>query len=68
MSDRKQSPWIQVGRYLSLAIMLPMSSVAGYAIGYFLDQAFSTHILKLVFLVLGSVAGLVQLIRGLGKE
>ena len=68
MKDGKQSPWIQVARYLSLAIMLPMSSLVGYGIGYYLDGAFSTHSLKLVFLILGSVAGLLQLIRGLGKE
>ena len=68
MSEKNQSPWIQVARYLSLAIMLPLSSLVGYGIGYYLDGAFHTHSLKMVFLVLGTVAGFVQLIRGLGKQ
>ena len=33
------------------------------AIGYLLDKAFGTHFLYLVFLVLGTAAGFVQLIR-----
>lgn len=61
------NPWIQVARYLGLAVLLPAASVAGYAIGYGLDSAFGTHSLKMVFLVLGTIAGFVQLIRGLGK-
>jgi F0F1-type ATP synthase assembly protein I len=62
------NPWTQVARYLGLAMLLPASSVVGYAIGYGLDSSFGTHVLKVVFLVLGTVAGFVQLIRSLGKE
>lgn len=61
------NPWTQVARYLGLAVMLPAASLVGYAIGYGLDSAFGTHVLKMVFLVLGTVAGFVQLIRGLDK-
>ncbi len=61
------NPWIQVARYLGLAVLLPACSVVGYAIGYGLDQVFGTHVLKVVFLVLGTIAGFVQLIRGLDK-
>ncbi len=61
------NPWVQVARYLGLAVLLPASSVVGYAIGYGLDHVFGTHVLKMVFLVLGTVAGFVQLIRGLDK-
>jgi F0F1-type ATP synthase assembly protein I len=68
MSDQPQNAWAQVARYLSLAVLLPVSSLAGYGIGYLLDQAFSTHALKTVFLILGTVAGFVQLLRSLGKE
>ena len=52
-----------VGEYTALAFLLPVSSFVGYAIGYLLDKAFGTHFLYLVFLVLGTVSGFVQLIR-----
>lgn len=57
-----------VARYTSLAILLPASTFAGYAIGYGLDQFFSTRYLRIVFLLLGIAAGFVQLIRALTRE
>lgn len=68
MSDRKQSPWTQVARYVSLATMLPLSGLGGYVIGYFLDRAFHTSFLGIVCLILGTIGGFIQLIYGLGKE
>jgi len=64
----KKSPMAQVGEYASLAILLPLSSFVGYAIGYLLDKAFGTHFLYLVFLVLGTVSGFVELIRRLLRD
>ena len=52
-----------VGEYTSLAFLLPVATFVGYAIGYLLDKAFGTHFLYLIFLVLGTAAGFVQLIR-----
>ena len=40
----------------------------GYAIGYWLDRAFGTSWLRILFLVLGSVAGFVQLIRQIMRD
>jgi F0F1-type ATP synthase assembly protein I len=60
--------WVQVGEYTSLAFMLPVSTVIGYAIGYALDRALGTGFLKAVFLVLGIAAGFVQLIRQVTKD
>jgi F0F1-type ATP synthase assembly protein I len=54
-----------LGKYLELAILLPISTMVGYGIGYFLDRYFGTHFLYLIFLVLGSAAGIIQLIREL---
>ena len=51
------------GEYTSLAFLLPISTFVGYAIGYLLDKAFGTHFLYVVFLVLGTISGFVQLIR-----
>ena len=52
-----------VGEYTALAFLLPISTFVGYAIGYLLDKAFGTHFLYWIFLILGTVAGFVQLIR-----
>jgi F0F1-type ATP synthase assembly protein I len=40
----------------------------GYAIGYYLDKAFGTSWLRILFLILGSVAGFVQLIRTIMRD
>ena len=66
MSDKKDDIWATFARYFSLALLLPVSTLVGYAIGYGLDHLFGTTYLKTVFMLLGSVAGFVQLIRGLG--
>jgi len=40
----------------------------GYAIGYYLDKSFGTTWLKIVFLILGTVAGFVTLIRQIMQD
>jgi F0F1-type ATP synthase assembly protein I len=59
---------VTVGEYTSLAFLLPAATFVGYAIGYLLDKAFHTHFLYIVFLVLGIVAGFVQLIRQIQRD
>jgi F0F1-type ATP synthase assembly protein I len=59
---------VQVSEYTSLAFLLPAATFVGYIIGYLLDKAFGTHFLYLVFLILGTVSGLVQLIRRLLQD
>jgi F0F1-type ATP synthase assembly protein I len=54
--------------YTGLALLLPVSTFVGYLIGYWLDHAFHTHFLYLVFLILGSVGGFVQLIRQVVRD
>lgn len=63
---REENIWAQVSRYTSLAFILPTSTFVGYLIGYLLDRLFHTHFLYLVFLLLGIVAGFIQLFRELG--
>jgi F0F1-type ATP synthase assembly protein I len=55
-------------RYLPAIGLLPASVFAGYFIGYGLDYLFSTTFLRFVFLILGVVSGIVQLIRILGAD
>ena len=59
---------VTVGEYTSLAFLLPAATFVGYVIGYLLDKAFHTHFLYIVFLILGIVAGFVQLIRQLQRD
>ena len=66
--DPKDNPWALVGRYTSLAVLLPASTFAGYLIGYLLDRLFHTTFLYLVFLLLGIAAGFVELIRKLQAD
>ncbi len=64
----KKSFSAQVGEYTSLAVMLPMATFVGYAIGYLLDRVFGTHYLYIPFLILGIAAGFVQLVRQLMSD
>jgi ATP synthase protein I len=59
---------VQVGEYTSLAFLLPACAVVGWFAGKWLDGAFHTHFLYLVFLILGIAAGFVQLIRQLTRD
>ena len=68
MAEPKQ-PWsTQVGQYLSMALLLPVSTFVGYVIGYLLDRVAGTSFLKIPFLILGTAAGFVQLYRLLSRD
>jgi hypothetical protein len=60
--------WRLMTRYAPAVGLLPASVFAGYAIGYGLDYLFSTTFLRFVFMLLGVVSGVVQLIRILGND
>ena len=66
--SEKKPNWVQIGNYASLGVMLPASTVTGYFIGVLLDHFFGTHFLYLVFLIVGIVAGFVQMIRIASKK
>ena len=63
-----KSPMEQVGDYMALAFLLPISVTVGYAIGYYLDQWLGTTYLRIVFLVLGVVSGFISLVKELQKR
>jgi F0F1-type ATP synthase assembly protein I len=63
----KDKTWRAFSKYSGLAFLIPSSILVGYVIGYFLDKAFGTTFLKVAFLVLGIVAGMIELIRELNK-
>lgn len=57
-----------VGEYTSLAFVLPVATLVGYAIGYLLDKAFHTHWIYIPGLIFGIAAGFVQLVRQLMQD
>lgn len=57
-----------MARYAPVIGLMPGCLLAGYFIGYGLDFLFSTTVLRYVFAALGIVAGIVQLVRILGRD
>ena len=64
-NGKQTSSWLQIGRYSQLALALPACIVAGLAIGAGLDRWLKTKWITLVGLLLGCVAGFIELIRGI---
>jgi len=57
-----------VGKYLGLALMLPLATGVGYALGYGIDSLFHTHWIRWPFLGFGFIAGVFDLIYELDKD
>ncbi|HVY95023.1 MAG TPA: AtpZ/AtpI family protein [Bryobacteraceae bacterium] len=57
-----------IGKYMSLALMLPIGTAVGYALGYGLDSLFHTHWIRWPFLVFGFAAGIFDLLYELDKD
>jgi len=66
--DRKKSPWVQFGRYSQLAFMLPAGTVAGYLLGALLDRWLHRNWISVVGMLLGTVGGLIELIRTVSRD
>lgn len=62
-SPDKKSTWVQLANYSQLAFIFPAATIAGWLIGAALDRWLHTSWLYLVGLILGIVAGFVELIR-----
>jgi len=58
-----KSLWLQLARYSELAFIFPATTVAGWLIGLAFDHWLHTTWLYLLGLILGIIAGFVQLIR-----
>jgi F0F1-type ATP synthase assembly protein I len=61
--DKRTNPWVQVGRYSQLALMLPAGTVVGWLLGSALDRWLHTSWISVVGLFLGIAAGMIELIR-----
>jgi F0F1-type ATP synthase assembly protein I len=65
---KKESLSVQVGKYYGMIFILPAAVLVGFGIGYALDKVFHTGFLKVVFLLLGVAAGILDLFRELSKD
>jgi len=65
---KKDSLPVQLGKYYGMIFVLPAAVLVGFGIGYVLDKLFHTGFLKIVFLLLGVVAGMIDLFRELSKD
>ena len=65
---KKDNLPVQLGKYYGLIFVLPAAVLVGYGIGYALDKVFHTGFLKVVFLLLGVAAGMIDLFRELTKD
>ena len=63
MVARKKSFTELAAEYSTLAFVPPVATVVGWLLGHLLDRAFGTGYLNIVGLMLGIVAGFIQLIR-----
>ena len=61
--EQKKNFWILIARYSQLAFVLPAATVVGWLIGAALDHWLHTKWLYLAGLLLGIVAGFIELIR-----
>lgn len=57
-----------LGKYLSLALVLPSSLLAGYILGTLADHHFHAPILRPVGILLGMAAGLMQVFKEVSRD
>jgi F0F1-type ATP synthase assembly protein I len=61
--EREKSPLVMLAEYSQLAFIFPAATVVGWLIGVALDHWLHTTWLYLAGLILGIIAGFVELIR-----
>jgi F0F1-type ATP synthase assembly protein I len=62
-NDPKKNSWVQIARYSQLAFLLPAATAVGWLIGVGLDRWLHTTWLYIAGILLGILAGFVELIR-----
>lgn len=60
---RPQSAMAQVARYSHIGFMLPAAAMVGYAFGWLLDRWLGTTWIQIAGVVVGMVAGMMEVIR-----
>jgi F0F1-type ATP synthase assembly protein I len=62
-NSEKKNPLVQLARYSQLAFIFPAATVVGWLLGAALDKWLNTAWLYLAGLIVGSIAGFVELVR-----
>jgi F0F1-type ATP synthase assembly protein I len=62
-SPNKKSIWVQMALYSQLAFIFPAATIGGWLLGLALDHWLHTTWLYLAGLIVGTLAGFVELIR-----
>lgn len=68
MRPENQKSLIWLSKYLSLAFTLPASVLAGYILGAIADHWLHVPVLRAVGILLGMVAGMIQIIREISRD
>jgi F0F1-type ATP synthase assembly protein I len=68
IKPKPDKPMIWLSKYLSLALTMPASVAAGYLLGTFADHYLHLPLLRAVGIILGMVAGLIQVLRELDRD
>lgn len=58
----------ELGKYYTIAFLLPACVLVGFGIGFGLDKLFGTGFLRIIFLILGVAAGIIEVVRELSKD
>jgi ATP synthase protein I len=66
--DSSKSNWVQVSNYAQLAFIFPVATVVGWLIGVALDKWLHTTWLYILGLLLGILAGFLELIKTAAKN
>jgi F0F1-type ATP synthase assembly protein I len=65
---KQENPWVTMAKYSHLAFALPASTFAGWLIGAALDRWLGTTSLHIAGIVIGMVAGFVEVGRIIVKQ
>lgn len=68
MPPKPERPLLWLGKYLSLALTLPASVVVGYILGALFGHWLHIPFLRVIGILLGMAAGLIQILRELSRE
>jgi F0F1-type ATP synthase assembly protein I len=68
MPKRDSTDTRNMGKYLSIGLLLPISTFVGFFMGFGLDRLFHTGWLRFVFLALGTIAGFIEMFRELNQD